>query len=375
MKKVLGVLTAIFLVSCGGDQSATKTDTREAVPVKTIKIAAQNVGASSSYSGTVEPLERVRLSTRLSGWADAIFAEEGQAVRKGDLLVKLRGKDMQAKLAQTEAGIAAADAQYENARRNLTRIESLFKNKAATQKELDDMRTTFTTAEAQRTSAYKMKEEVQEMLRYTRLQTPFSGVVTRKMIDVGDLVNPGQPVMEVENVDKVKITAKVPETAVDALKKGMAVNISIGASQSRADGKTLVGTIDQIVSAADPMSRQFEVKVLVDNPDHAIKSGMFARISIANSENTTLLVPEKAVFKRGQLEGVFIVDAQNKARLRWIRTGRKYDGNVEALSGLKPGDVVIISRPVKLIDGQPVTASFPIGQTSLSGENSAEVQG
>ncbi len=373
MKLVLGILTAIFLMSCGGDQTATKTDTREAVPVKTIKIVAQNVGANSSYSGTVEPLERVRLSTRLSGWVEAVFAEEGQAVRKGDLLVKLRSKDVQAKLAQAEAGIAAADAQYENAKRNLARIESLFKNKAATQKELDDMRTTFTTAEAQRTSAYKMKEEVQEMLRYTRLQTPFSGVVTRKMIDVGDLVNPGQPVMEVENVDKVKITAKVPETAVDALKKGMPVNIRIGASQSRTDGKTLVGTIDQIVSAADPMSRQFEVKVLVDNPNHAIKSGMFARISIANSENTALLVPEKAVFKRGQLEGIFIVDSQNKARLRWIRTGKKYNGSVEALSGLKPGDVVIIDYRNRIVDGHPVEISAE--KARLSDENSAEVQG
>ena len=374
MKKVLGILIALFLVSCGGDQTATETDARAAVPVKAIKIAAQNVGGNSSYSGTVEPLEQVRLSTRLSGWVEAIFAEAGQPVQKGDVLVKLRSKDVQAKLAQAEAGIAAADAQYENAQRNLARIESLFKNKAATQKELDDMRTAFATAEAQRTSAYKMKEEVQEMLRYTRLQTPFSGVVTRKLIDVGDLVNPGQLVMEVENVDKVKITANVPETAVDALKKGMSVNISIGASQSRTDGKTLVGTIDQIVSAADPMSRQFVVKVLVDNPEHAIKSGMFARISIADSENTALLVPEKAVFKRGQLEGIFIVDAQNKARLRWIRSGRKYNGSVEVLSGLNPGDVVIINRPVKLLDGQPVSVSFSSGN-NLSGQQTAEVQG
>lgn len=373
MKTVFGLILGLLLVSCGGEDAPKQTAFKETVAVSAVKIAAQSVGASSSYSGTVEPLERVRLSTRLSGWVDAIYAKEGQSVQQGAILLKLQNADLQAKLAQAEAGIAAADAQYENAKKNLARIEALFASKAATSKELDDMRTAFTAAESQKNAAHQQKEEVEEMLRYSQLRAPFSGVLTRRMIEPGDLANPGMPLLEVENLDKVKIVAKVPENVIGSLEKGMAVNVSIGANERESGYRNLTGTIDQILPSADPMSRQFEIKVIMDNPGHDIKSGVFARISLSKSTDETLLVPTSAIFKRGQLEGVFVIDSESKARLRWVRTGRKYDNNVEVLSGVNPGDVIVTDLNPQLLDGQPVDVQLK--NSPVSNAKNTEVNG
>ncbi len=371
MKQVMGMILGLFLLSCGGPQTAPPAG--EAVSVGVMKVTAQPVEARHTFSGTVEPLERVRLSTRLSGWVEGIYAEEGEAVSAGALLVKLRSNDLQARLARAEAGLAAAEAQFQNAEKNLARMEALFKNKSATRKELDDMRTAFIAAQSGKTAAYQTREEVKEMLRYTRLTAPFAGVVTRKMIEVGDLANPGQPVMVVENIDRVKVMAKVPESAVHKLQKGMKVQISIGANLSAPGENTFSGTIAQIFPAADPQSRQFEVNVLLDNPGHRIKSGMFARISMAEAGAPALFVPLRALIQRGQLQGLFLVDEQQRARLRWIRTGRMQNGWVEVLSGLNMGDRVITEKPLNLQDGQPLEVQT--GDASSRNPATREVRG
>ena len=144
----------------------------------------------------------------------------------------------------------------------------------------------------------------------------------------------------------VKIVVQVPESEVQNLKVGMPVGIHVQASNIGANGKSCAGTIHKIVPAADPMSRQFEMQVLTENPDHRIKSGMFARISVGKSGKSTLVVPGQAVFQRGQLEGLYVVACEIKARLRWIRTGRKYNHLIEIISGLNPGERVVVEGRV-----------------------------
>ncbi|MFQ5708839.1 MAG: efflux RND transporter periplasmic adaptor subunit [bacterium] len=350
---LLLVLPTLFLLSCG-DEELPERDLGTAVAVKTAQVEIQPVAETVTYAGTVQPLERVRLSTKIMGWVDQLYVQEGDAVHKGQLLVKLRSGDLEAKRAQAEAAIAEAEAYFVNVQTNLHRVQALYEKKAATKKELDDVRTAFASAKAKKAAAEQMKKQVEELLRYTALTAPFDGVVARKMVEAGDMANPGQPILEVENMSRVKIVVKVPESDIHDLHTGMPVSTIIAASHSGTNGRNYQGTIQQIVPAADPMSRQFEVKVLMDNPGRKIKSGMFARIRIGKTGQNSLLVPKEAVFRRGQLEGLFVVDSDNKAHLRWIRTGRATDDRIEILSGLSPGERVVVKGASTLTDGQNV---------------------
>jgi len=342
-----------LLVACGGDE-VRQNQPVTPVPVKTALVSLQPTTLQTSYSGTAYPLERVRLSTKVMGWVEAIYFAEGAQFKKGDLLLKLQSKDLEAKRAQAEAAIAEADVHFQNVKTNYDRIAALFEKGAATQKELDDMSSALASARARKIQAEKMKVEADEILKYSNIAAPFDGTVGRKLIEIGDMANPGQPLLQIENSRRVKIIAKVPESDIHALSVGMPVWVEIQASAAGTNNDKLQGVIDKIVPAADPVSRQFDVQVLVDNPGGKIKSGMFARVLVARVGSSALLVPKQAIFRRGQLQGVFVVTARHQALLRWVQVGAEYDGSVEVLSGLNAGERVVIASERKLLDGQAV---------------------
>jgi RND family efflux transporter MFP subunit len=359
----IAALIPAFL-GCGDDE-APQADAMQPVAVKTMQATVQSVGQQVAYAGTVQPIEQVRLSTRIMGWVDDIPFKEGARVQKGAVLVKMRSKDFEAKRAQAEAAIAEAEANFKNVETNLKRVESLFEKKAATQKELDDIRAAFTSAQSRKKAAEEMKAEVVEMLSYAEMRAPFDGVVARKFLEIGDLANPGMPLLDVENMERVKVVAKVPESEVKNLSVGMPVVIEVAAAHIGTNGETLTGKIERIVPAADPMSRQFDIHVIADNSNREMKSGMFARIAIRSAEGAgSLLIPQSAVFRRGQLEGLFVVDSSNIARLRWVRTGVRENGSVEILSGLNAGEQVVTDGFGSLLDGQKVSTT----STSSSAE-------
>lgn len=345
--------TAIIWFACGGDPQLAN-EVENSIAVQVVQAKLKTLPEAQSYSGTVESAENARLATKIIGWIEKIMVAEGEPVKRGQLLVKLRSKDLEARLAQAEAALAEARAHYDNARINLKRIESLYHKQAATRKELDDMRTAFASAKARIEAARQMKAEVQELLQYSRLVAPFDGVVTRKWLEEGDLVNPGQPVLEVESADRFKIVIHVPETDILKFTTGMPVRVQIDAAGIGTNGKFYQARVTRILPSANPLSRQFEVHVQMANTDLPVKSGMFARVVVTLENQTTLLVPEQAIFKRGQLEGLFVVDENQRARLRWVQTGKHRQGDIEILSGLNPGEMVVIASEGKLLDGQKV---------------------
>lgn len=347
-------LAGLVLMSACGSEELPEPDLQEPVAVKVYQAQVKPLEQQTAYAGTVQPIDQVQLSTKIMGWVERIYFQEGESFSKGATLVALRSEDLQAKRAQAEAAIAEATIHFQNAKRNLERIEALHKNNAATQKELEDMRSAFASAEARKIAAEKMLVEVEEMLKYAVITAPFAGVVARKFLEPGDLANPGQPLLEIENAGKVKIIAKTPESAVQGLSVGMPVYVTVQAAKVGANGHSREGVINKVAPAADAMSRQFDIEVVLDNPDGSIKSGMFARVLMGGSGAYALPVPQSAVFRRGQLTGLFVVGDDMHARLRWVRTGSEQGSMVDILSGLNEGETVVAEHAGKLVDGQRV---------------------
>ena len=153
----------------------------------------------------------------------------------------------------------------------------------------------------------------------------------------------------VEDLSRVKIVVTVPESEVVGLREGAAARVTIDALDRTWDTR-----VDRVIPAGDVQSRTFDVQFVLPNPDGSLKSGMFARAAFERGTRRTLLVPAGAVVERGQLRGLFVIDGEGHARLRWVRLGRELDGRMEVLSGLDAGDRYVVTPPPGLVDGASV---------------------
>lgn len=289
----------------------------------------------------------------MMGFVDKVHVNVGQKVTKGQLLVSINNSDLSAKQAQTTAGITEAQAAFNNAEKDYQRFQNLFADNSASQKELDDQRARFEMAKARLEGAKQLKNEVQSQFAYVNLRAPFNGVVTNKFIDAGDMANPGVPLISVEGPGDFEVTASVPESEIAKIKSGTEVKVIVKSSDL-----ILPGTVTEVSTSARNTGGQFLVKVALDKTDAAILSGMYATVQFPiekKTDTTSVLVPEEALVKRGQLTGIYTVSQSNTALLRWLRIGRTFGGNVEVLSGLSADENYIISSEAKLYNGAKLT--------------------
>ena len=159
---------------------------------------------------------------------------------------------------------------------------------------------------------------------------------------------PGQPFFTIEHLDRVKVVVRVPESDVIGLRSGQPAQVQIDVLQ-----RTYEAEIDRVAPAGDPTSRTFAVELILDNDHGDLKSGLFVRARFAKGDRQALAVPDSALVQRGQLDGLFVVEA-DRATLRWVKTGRRDGGTVEILSGLDPGETYISKPPMSLRDGSVV---------------------
>lgn len=308
----------------------------EAVSVSVEEVREETIRSRIEVVGTLEAIERASISARISGQIIKLPVVLGSKVNKGDLLVKISAGEISAKVLQ-------AEAQLSQARRNLARESKLQKQGASTQETVKSLRDASRIAEA----AF---EEARTMLDYTTITAPFAGTVTKKIANIGDLASPGMVLLQIENGDALQVLAQVPESLLLSIHKGDSLSVQIPAASL-----TLTGEVAEVAPAADPMSRTAPVKINIPSgPD--LRVGQFARIGLRGTEESTLMISSFAVLAKGQMDMVFVLDPSNKiARMRLVKTGVKYDAKVEVLSGLEPGEQVVVSGVEQLQDGQPIT--------------------
>jgi membrane fusion protein (multidrug efflux system) len=185
----------------------------------------------------------------------------------------------------------------------------------------------------------------------SEIVAPFSGVVVEKRVEVGDTASPGVPLFVIDDLSQVKIEAQVPESAATHLAIGDPVRIEF-------QGTTYDGSLSEMLPTADPRTRTFTVRALLDNAEGRLRPGMFARLSLFGGERVALVVPLTAIVRRGPLTGVFVIRQPEEGRavagLRWITIGDVRDGRVEVLTGLAVDERVVLNPGSRLADGQAV---------------------
>lgn len=342
------ILIAVLLLAGCGSKEEPITPVFMAAPQKTIQAAVVEAKHASvpilvEVTGQVAPIFQAVLSSRIQGMIDKLLVREGTNVSKGQLLIRLDSRDLQADLAR-------ANAEVENAKTHLDRMNQLYATDAVSKQEMENATRGYRVAEADR-------KAVEAQLSYTTVRAPFDGVITEKKVEAGELASPGQPLLKMEDPQRLRLEATVAEGDLKSVSGGDKIQVVIDALGAQA----LIGTVSQILPAGDPQTHTFMVKV--DLPNIAgLKTGMFGRFFLDKGVTQTILVPLAAVIARGELSSLYVVGTDRIARLRWVKLGRRYEKQVEILSGINEGERVVMDGS-RGIDGATVqvveTAASP----------------
>lgn len=345
-------MTLLVFVNCSSDKVQPAEFSGEAISVSVSKSEETTAGVFASASGKLISKNSVNVSTRMMGYITSLPVQVGQSVSVGQHLVSINSNDIQAKGGQADAQIMQAQAAYDAAKKDYERFQNLFNSQSASQKELDDMKARFDMAAAGLNAAKQMKNEVNAQYKYTQITAPVSGVVTAKFAEQGDLANPGMPLLTIESPGVLQAQLMVSENNITQLKNGMDVKILIKSSGKEVDGK-----VAEISQSSANTGGQYMVKINLP-ADNELRPGMYVNAhfpfqipSEISSETIGILIPKSALVKKGQLTGVYTVSSQNTAVLRWLKTGRDFDDNVEVLSGLQPNETYITSAEGRLYNG------------------------
>ncbi|HPF10022.1 MAG TPA: efflux RND transporter periplasmic adaptor subunit [Flavobacteriaceae bacterium] len=358
MKKYPSLTILAFVIattlSCGND-SRNETNNIPPIPVTIQTVDATSNNPFLTVSGKIQSVNSADLSTRMMGFVHKIHVKVGEKVKKGQLLISINNTDLQAKLAQVNAGILEATAAYNNAKKDYERFQNLFAENSASQKELDDMTARFEMAKARLEAANQMKNEVSAQFAYANITAPFSGIVTGKTIDEGSMANPGMPLISMEAPGAFEVQAFVPESEINKIKNGGTVSVF-----AKSIEKTLQGTISEVSISAKNTAGQYLVKIALAPTDIPILAGMFVTVQfpVEKTSLTTsnqILVPENALVREGQLTGLYTLGDGDIAILRWLRVGKNFGEQVEILSGLKTGESYIVSADGKLYNGAKIS--------------------
>lgn len=333
-------LVPISFLGCRGSESQANPgkgqNDQKIVKVEVMEVTPSPIQDILVLPGETEPLQDVVVAADKNGRVEWIGPKEGQPVKKGDLLARIDVSALKTVIAKSEASAELARDLYE---RRKTLFDRGILHKEALERALTD-------------KAMAESDLAKAKVEYDRgfPRSPINGRVNYLHVDEGEFVNRGQPMAELVNVDQIKIHVNVPELDVRYFKEGQEVMVRIDAFPDR----VMRGKVDFIAYKADPATKTFRVRVLVDNPHHDIRPGMIARVVfLRHMIQDALSAPLFALVDKGG-ERLLFVEKDGVAHARTVSIGVIEGDRVQISDGLKPGDRVIVTGQRDVEDGMKV---------------------
>jgi RND family efflux transporter MFP subunit len=313
---------------------------RPPTPVEVAQATLDTVSRSMRATGTVEPIRTIVVVSQLPGALLSVEVEEGDRVRRGELLARIDSRELQAQM-------RSAKATLEVARRAAERSEQLRAQQIITVAEYE-------ADQAAYAAALATHDQLQTRINYATVRAPITGVVLEKLVEGGHVVANQSRLFTIGDVDPLVVRVPVSELDVTALAAGDTVQVTLDAMP----GADLVGRIRRIFPAADSSTRLVPVEVaLAGSSSGAVRPGFLARVSFALAPRSGVLtVPAGAVLEAASGSAVFLVDDGRAVRRR-VQRGETYEGRIEITSGLSPGDTVVVAGNAELRDGAAVRLS------------------
>jgi RND family efflux transporter MFP subunit len=313
-----------------------------AEPLAVVAAERREVDLLYAADGVVEPIKQSTVSAQISGRILEISFDVGDAVKKGQVLVRIDDTEVRQALNESRAVLAQAQANYENAKANYERSKRLFEQKFVSQAALDRAEAEYRSARSQ-VEARRASAGIAATTRgYATVIAPYSGVVLARHVEIGETVAPGRPLMTGFDPSELRVVANVPQDKVGAVRANRAATVELPALGRRVKPAALT-----VKPGADLRTHTTQVRLDLPPELADVYPGMFARALFVVGRAEKLLVPASAVLRRSELTAVYVVDEKGRPRLRQVRAGEPVGENeIEILAGLSPGEKVALD-PVK----------------------------
>lgn len=355
--KLLTFGTAFVLLSAGTPAWADGEKPR-GLPAEVVTVAASVLDNQLSAVGTLEASEQVIIRPEQSGLIEKIGFTEGQPVKKDQVLFKLNTDTHQAQVAQANARVSLSKSQYQRANQLLQKRVGSANDRDSTLAQLRVDEALLTVA---RTQLDKMT-----------ITAPFDGVTGFRSVSPGDYVSAGQDLVTLVDVSEMKVEFDLPEVALSQIHNGQQVQLHVSAFPER----TFTGEVFAISPVVSARSRSLKVKAKVANSDGLLRPGLFAKITIMLGQNDqALMIPEQAIIPNNKAFLVMTMGPDHKIAVTPVSLGARRNSQVQILSGLQAGDVVVTAGHLKLRPGMPITPLFPKPEATSSQPQSQQQKG
>lgn len=305
--------------------------------------------------GDIQAYQVATLFARTNGYLKAWYTDIGATVKEGQLMAEIEAPDVDAQLRQTIANLSQAKANLEIARLNFEREKDLLQKKVISQQEYDQARTTYEAQEAAVKAGQATVENLQVQQNFEKITAPFTGVVTKRLLDIGALVtgnsSSGTALFSVAQSDPLRIYVYVPQTNAPDIHDGMKARVLV----EEYPGRDFEGTVARSAGAIDPTSRTLLTEVDLPNHDGVLYAGMYGQVRfVLESKTPPILIPANAfMFRTGGPE-VATVTKDNRIHWQNVRVGRDFGTYLELSSGLDEGVPVVINPTDDLQEGVEV---------------------
>lgn len=354
---VTALLAAPLLAACGDDSAPEAGPAAETETAVNGALARQDTVSLAVRSvGSLEADARVVLRPEIDGHVTSIHFTEGDAVERGQVLVRLDQNKLEAQVQAAEATLESARAEVQNLERRLERNDTLLAQGAISEQAYDDLETQVNTARARVQEARANLRLAEQRLEDATIRAPFSGRTGARSFDVGDYVTVGDELFTLVDDDPMEIGFTVPERYLGSLVPGSPVELTVRSMP----GRTFEGELDFISPYVDPTNRSVALKARVPNPEAELRAGQFADVRLQLRSRPAVLVPEAAVVPRQGGSVVFRVREGRVVRTP-VELGARRRGEVEVVSGVSRGDTVVVAGQQNVSDGAAVSVTMTGG--------------
>ncbi len=353
---LLGGARTVFSQSQKMDQLKSDIQTRGQIYVKTQVILTKEAAPTIALPGSLQGYVQSPIYARVPGYVKRWHKDIGSRVKKGEVLAELETPETDEQLTQAIATRQQAAASLELAKSTEARWIALRAKDAVSQQEVDEKRSNSTQAMANLASAEANMQRLKQLSNFKSLTSPTDGVITRRNVDTGDLVDAGagggiaRALFVVTQTDPLRLYVNVPQTYAQQVKGGQKVTVT----QTELPGKKFEGELARTAASIDPLTRSMQVEISLANKEGILMPGAYVQVNLPLKVKASLTVPNNALIIRGQGIKVAVVDAEKRVKMQAITLGRNLGEQVEVLTGLTDGLRVVLNPPDALNEGDVV---------------------
>src|SRR5450631_2575327 len=344
---LLIALPGLLLIVAGCGSKTTPPAGPATAPLASIVIQAVRTPLERDVDGAIEAVNQATLSAQTSGRVAEILYDVDDVVPAGAVIIRLKGTEQRASLQAAEAALSEARARNEEAATSYQRIADLFQRRVVSKAQLDQATANRDAAAGRLAAAQAGITAAREGVGYTEIRAPYGGVVTKRLVEVGETVGPGTPLMTGLSLRDLRVNTTIPQSIVMQVRKLKQAAVYVG------DQRIAATKITIFPEAATPSST---FRARLDLPPGAIDlaPGMYVKVGLVTGEADRILVPVSAVIERSEVTGVYVIDSRGQVSLRYVRPGHRFGDQLEILSGLLAGERIALD---------PIGASARIAPT------------